>query len=158
MPVPATNPLSSGRISVTGTPDGFLTPDEAQPTSRRPARLINRCEKRWEKFCFIDLKRIIFRSKRTQGDYFLSAITAPQTPARGETRPWRNSCSGVAPSTEIAAGSRFFMASACRIGRSNFKTIQSWNSGSQAFTWNGDHADRLLRSAGAVVFACAPIH
>src|SRR5688572_26293562 len=33
-PVPATNPRSSGRISVTGTPDGFWTPREvAQPAS-----------------------------------------------------------------------------------------------------------------------------
>ncbi|SPE62376.1 exported hypothetical protein [Verrucomicrobia bacterium] len=31
MPVPATKPCSSGRISVTGTPEGFLTPLEAQP-------------------------------------------------------------------------------------------------------------------------------
>jgi hypothetical protein len=33
-PVPETKPRSSGRISVTGTPEGFLTPEVAQPEIR----------------------------------------------------------------------------------------------------------------------------
>src|SRR5262245_35346537 len=37
-PVPATNPRSSAFISVTGMPDGFLTPEDAQPVNSAEAQ------------------------------------------------------------------------------------------------------------------------
>src|SRR5437773_2050640 len=38
-PVPATKPRSSAFISVTGTPEGFRTPEEAHPLTRIAARI-----------------------------------------------------------------------------------------------------------------------
>ena len=80
MPVPATKPRSSGRISVTGTPEGFCTPSDAQPATKPAAASASAMPDNLSKcnFIFIGYKEIHLAGP---------ALTANQRPNKALAAP-----------------------------------------------------------------------